>query len=56
MAESPKLSFAEQAPAQTGVLVVLTDDGIRFGRAAARATPADGSSAYSAFRNDEERT
>jgi leucyl aminopeptidase len=37
MAELPKISFVEQAPTQTGVLIVLTDDGVRFGRAAARA-------------------
>jgi leucyl aminopeptidase len=36
MAELPKISFVEQAPAQTGVLIVLTDDSARFGRAAAR--------------------
>ena len=37
MAEMPKISFVDQPPAQAGVLVVLTDDGPRFGRAAARA-------------------
>jgi leucyl aminopeptidase len=37
MAETPKISFVDQPPAEAGVLVVLTDDGPRFGRAAAKA-------------------
>jgi len=37
MANSPKFSFAENAPAQTGVLVVLTDETLRFGPAASKA-------------------
>ncbi|MEX0591003.1 MAG: leucyl aminopeptidase, partial [Xanthobacteraceae bacterium] len=37
MAEMPKISFVEQAPSQTGALVVLTDDSVRFGRTAAKA-------------------
>jgi leucyl aminopeptidase len=36
MADSPKISFVDQTPAQPGVLVVLTDESLRFGRAAAR--------------------
>jgi leucyl aminopeptidase len=37
MADSPQISFVEQVPAQADVLVVLTDESRRFGRAAARA-------------------
>ena len=37
MADSPQISFAEQPPAQADVLVVLTDESLRFGRATARA-------------------
>jgi leucyl aminopeptidase len=37
MAEMPEISFVDQAPADTGVLVVLTDEGLRFGRTATRA-------------------
>jgi leucyl aminopeptidase len=37
MADSPQISFAETVPAQADVLVVLTDESLRFGRAAARA-------------------
>src|SRR5690554_4188059 len=37
MANSPKFSFVENPPAQTGVLVVLTDDSLRFGPAAGKA-------------------
>lgn len=37
MAHSPKFSFVEQVPAQTGVLVVLTDESLRFGPDAAKA-------------------
>jgi len=36
MADSPQISFAEAAPAQTGVLVILTDDSGKFGRVAAK--------------------
>ncbi|MCC6948662.1 MAG: leucyl aminopeptidase [Bradyrhizobiaceae bacterium] len=37
MANSPKFSFVENAPAQTGVLVVLTDESLRFGPTASKA-------------------
>ena len=37
MADSPQISFAEQPPAQADVMVVLTDESLRFGRVAARA-------------------
>ena len=37
MAEMPEISFVDQPPADTAVLVVLTDDGLRFGRTATRA-------------------
>ena len=37
MADSPQISFVETAPAQTGVLVILTDDSGKFGRLAGRA-------------------
>jgi leucyl aminopeptidase len=36
MADLPTISFVDQPPAQTGVLVVLTDENLQFGRAAAR--------------------
>ena len=36
MADSPQISFVEQAPARADVLVVLTDESLRFGRVAAR--------------------
>jgi leucyl aminopeptidase len=37
MAHTPKVSFVEHAPAQTDVLVVLTDESLRFGDAAEKA-------------------
>jgi leucyl aminopeptidase len=37
MADSPQISFVETVPAQADVLIVLTDESLRFGRAAARA-------------------
>jgi leucyl aminopeptidase len=40
MADSPQFSFVEQAPGQADVLVVLTDESLRFGRAAAKAVDA----------------
>ncbi|MDO8534277.1 MAG: M17 family peptidase N-terminal domain-containing protein, partial [Xanthobacteraceae bacterium] len=37
MSEIPRISFVEQAPSVSGVLVVLTDEELRFGRQTARA-------------------
>jgi leucyl aminopeptidase len=37
MAEAPKISFVEQVPSQTGALVILAGDGVRFGRTTAKA-------------------
>ena len=37
MAEMPEISFVDQPPADSAVLVVLADDGLQFGRTATRA-------------------
>ncbi len=37
MPETPKISFRELTPSHSGVLVVLTDEGLRMGRVAGRA-------------------
>ncbi len=36
MADSPHISFADQPPSQADILLVLTDDSLRFGRLAAK--------------------
>ena len=37
MADSPQISFVETPPSQTGCLVVLTDESLKFGRGAGKA-------------------